>query len=268
LCYKFQRDQSFAKLSVKLLQPLPKAKLEQILADEGLRSDSETDTVRFAYLGDLVKDEGKAGPHWKASYFLETWLGFWTSDSCYRARKDEFAAHNELQRKEVLTLIKQATPQHRQEWCDRFIQRLRRVLTRIREAGLRPQDYFQMRQNDIEIGRYRHNALEELKSHSKRAQNGIFEERFTKGYEFPPLPRFRGAEAVEGGSFEDFVESLCESILNGLAKRKSTNHLVQTMRHSLARYAAEIHRWTGKDLLNVLRRDWHKIGTAVQSFFE
>jgi hypothetical protein len=268
LCYKFQRDQSFAKLSVKLLQPLPKDAIEQILAEEGLRADSETDLVRYAYLGDVVRDEGKRGPHWRASYFVETWLGFWTSDSCYTARKNEFVAHNEHQRKEVLTLIKQATPQHRQDWCDRFTKRLWRVLTRIEAAGLPPPAYFQMRANDLDVRRYRANALKELESHYKRARNGIFEERFTKGYEFPPLPRFRGAEAVEGGSFEDFVESFCETILNGLVKRKSPNNVVQTIRRCLSQYAGEMQRWTGRDLLKVLRRDWHKIGPEVQRFYK
>jgi hypothetical protein len=268
LCYKFQRDQTFAKLSVKLQKPLPKDTIESIFADEGLRADTETDTVRFPYLGDVVEKDGKIGPHWRASYFLETWLGFWTSDSCYRARKDEFTAHNEQQRREVLKRIKQSNERNRQEWCNQFIQRLSRVLAGLKEAGLRPKDYFQMRQSGIDVVRYRNNALEELESHRKRAQNSIFEERFTKGYEFPPLPRFRGAEAVEGGSFEDFLESLCESILNGLIKRKTTNQIVQAMRDKLTRHAGEMHRWSGDDLLNVLRKDWHKIRTNVQAFWE
>jgi hypothetical protein len=191
LCYKFQRDQTFAKLSVKLLKPLPKNMIERLFEKEGLRADTETDTVRFPYVQDVVKDEGPVGPRWRAKYFLETWLGFWTSDSCYRARRNEFTAHNEQQRKEVLTIIKQSDQQDRREWCDEFIERLRRVLAGIKEAGHKPQSYFWTRQNDIDLQHYRRNALEELRSHRKRAHNSIFEKRFTTGYEFPPLPRFR-----------------------------------------------------------------------------
>jgi hypothetical protein len=72
---------------------------------------------------------------------------------------------------------------------------------------------------------------------------------------------------VEGGSFEDFVESLCESILNGMMKRKTTNQIVQAMRDNLTNYASEMHRWTGEDLLKVIRRDWHKISANIQAFY-
>ena len=266
LCYKFQRDQTFAKLSLKLLNPLPPDAFQNLFTEADLREDTDRDTFRFPYLGDVVTEDGRSVPHWRASYFLETWLGFWTSDACYNAKKGAFTVQNEQQRKEVLTRIKQGVESDHRDWFERFVQCLRQALNGLRGAKEEPREFFKMREKDIDISHYRMAAFEELKNHRKRAQNSIFEERFTTGYEFHPLPRFRGAEAAEGGSFEDFVECLCESILNGLMRRKHTNQIVQAVGRKLDRI--DVAQFTGRELADFLRRNWHLIGGEVRAFYK
>lgn len=149
LCHKFQRDQMFAKLSVKLLDSLPEGMLENIFTTEGLRADTEMDTIRFSYIRNTLPDSKPTKPRWLSNYFLETWLGYWTSDSCFHVREQEFTATNKEQRERALNRIKQGRECDQQKWCVNFLEHLHRAVRKMEKSGYRPQDYFDMSQNGL-----------------------------------------------------------------------------------------------------------------------
>jgi hypothetical protein len=219
-------------------------------------------------LEDLAKTENKLGPPWRAQYFLESWLGFWTSDACYRHHKDKkFCAQNEQPRKKMLCQISEANPAHHKQWMDDFMDSIREVLVGLKKAGQNPSDYLHMKKQDIDEDHYCKDAQRRLSSHRDRAKNPVFEERFTKGYVFPPLPRFRGTEAVDGGSFKDFVHGLCESILNGLAKQRCKNKIVLAMREQLHRQRVRTDGMSGEELHDVIQGFWPDLGPGIKDFY-
>jgi hypothetical protein len=269
LCHKYEPDRTFARLSLNLKRPLPQDHVQHVFTDAGLRAETDSQNFRYAYLGgDLAKKESPRGPPWRAQFFLESWLGFWTSDACYRHRRDEFCAQNEEQRKEILDEISGAKAADHQRWTDDFLTRLRRVLAGLEKEGLKPKEFLHIRNRDIDVSHYREDAKRRLESHRSRAQNQVFQDRFTKGYVFPPLPRFRGAEAVEGGSFEDLVHSLCESILNGLTKQRCKSLLIRAIREQLNRLRIQTDGMTGEELNAIFKRHWPKIGPVVKAFYK
>ncbi len=268
LCHKYEPDQTFARLSVKLRNPLPLDKIREIFKDAGLRADTDGDVLRFAYLGQVAKGEGKKSPRWRERFFVETWLGFWTSDDSYRTCQDSFIAQNGNQRKNVLSKVKLADEVQHGRWYDEFIKRLSQAISGLKEEHQKAGNYFELKKRDLDLDHYRDKAGEQLRDHQRKAHNKIFEERFTKGYVFPPLPRFRGEEAVEGGSFQDFVHSWCESILNGMAKRKCRNLVVKAIREEFCRQRVDAKPTSGEELRAIIEAHWRQIGMNVKKFYE
>jgi hypothetical protein len=266
LCYQFEKDQSFAKLSLTLKESLPNDEAKRIVNASGLLAETQRDTLRFPYLGKHDKEKG--GPHWRASYFLESWLGFWTSDSCFRANAPQFRLGPRVreQREETLGTIKLSDEGARWEWCKAFIECIHNLLGELRKAGRDPGRYLRMCRNDIEKQHYERNAWRQLCSHYERANDPVFQQRYIAGYQFFPVPRFRGTEAVSGGSFDDFLVGLCETVVNALNRRNDTNRLVKRLRRKLPSDAGDM---TGKRLLDAIRKQWPEIGAedAVKAVF-
>jgi hypothetical protein len=264
LCHKFQRDPAFAKLSIKLKKPLPPEGLERDCQDAGLRRDAESDMLRYPYVEETDRERSDSASHWRASYFIETWLGFWTSDSCFQAMHERFRAKNCEQRRAVITQIRDSTEDDRRKWCGCLINAIRDVCTAMStRKNERPSDYFRMRGNEIDVDYYFKNSVKELHRHRAWAQDKVFRDRFIHGYVFPPLPRFRGAEAVDEGSYEDFLKSFCETVATARNKSKSTNLLIRAI-HEVYR-TTEL--GTAEQVLMILRRDWHIIGDYVERFY-
>ena len=270
LCHKYEPDQSFAKLQLSLKKPLPSNDLRSVFSQAGLTEETNSQTFRYAYCGEIVNTEADKDIHlqWRSQYFVETWLGFWTSGACYRERGDEFAVRDVARRKELLRKIREADESIHQGWVDEFLRRICQVLTGLQKIdGLQPQDYLEMKRGVVDVGHYRAEALDRLGNHQKRARIPAFAERYTKGYEFPPLPRFRGAEAEEGGSFREYVDGLCESLLNGLSKQKTSNRIARSLRNELSRLGRNPLEMDGEKLHEFMQRHWQDIGRTIKPFY-
>jgi hypothetical protein len=148
------------------------------------------------------------------------------------------------------------------------MRRIKRVVSGLEKKGLDVNSYFETSGDAIDASHYREHATTQLDSHRARANDKVFKDRFVKGYTFTPLPRFRGVEAVEGGSFDDFVHSLCESMASALSKRKKANRMVRAISEQFRVNGIEIELGSGKKLFHVLRCHWPEIGAAVKAFYQ
>jgi hypothetical protein len=267
LCHKYERDQTFAKLEVTLESPLPKGRIEELFTDAGLSQDTDSKLFRWQYLGHM---DGHAAPverNWRATYFVETWLGFWTSDDCYRDCGTLFSAPNREQRQQVLSEVKESNISKHNEWTDGFIARLSRIVSGLRDQRELVSKYFKLKRTELDMDHYREKACKQLNAHRYRARNPIFEQRYTTGYAFPPMPRFRGAEAPEGGSFDDFVQDWCDSVSVSMAKTKCTSRLVRVLREQLnKKRVMEVDIADGTKLRDIIRQLWGQIGAKVKTF--
>src|SRR5262249_35089130 len=203
-------------------------------------------------------------------YFLESWLGFWTSCECYRKCGNLFVAQNVDQRDAILETIRGAEKKQHKKWIDEFIGRLRQVLDGVEGKGLPPTHHLEIRGSPLDDDHYRGQAQQPLLNPQSRAAIPVFAERFRKGYVFPPLPPFRGADAVDGGSFTDFVHSLCQSILHSLSKQRCMSKIVQQFRAEFDRLDERTDEMTPEDLHRFIADNWAsraKVGRAVRDFF-
>jgi hypothetical protein len=266
LCHKYEPDQTFARLSVTLRKPLPHDAIQSLFSDADLRMDTDSRVFQYPYLGEAAKGAGKTVPRWRARYFVETWLGFWTSEACYQAYQESFTAKNQEQRKEVLSRIRLSNKRDHSNWTSEFVRRLHHVLAGMKKQGANPTDYFYLKKRVLDTNHYIDNADNQLEAHRKRAQNKVFEERFTRGYVFPPLPRFRGTEAVEGGSFNDFVNSWCESVVSSMTKSKCVNLMVRTLREQFGGLHPAPEPSGGEELREAIDTHWKRIGPKLKAF--
>ena len=267
LCHKYEPDQTFGRLSVGLRRPLPKEAVEKLFAQAGLTRDFDTNSFRIPYIESVGTGGEKSVPHWRAQFFVETWLGFWTSAACYRASQNDFVGHNSLKRKEMLDRIKDSSATDHKQWTDDFLQRIRQVVSDLKMAKREPSDFFEFTKGNLNEWHYRQLAAKQLELHRRRAHIPIFQERFTKGFVFPQLPRFRGADAGEDGSFEDFLEFWCESVLNSMTKGKCANRLAQVIRQKLFNLSIVPTELTeGNDLYKLIEKYWSQWRNNMKAF--
>lgn len=88
LCHKFQPDSNFGKIKVTLRRPLPQGELQPLLEDSGFTTEGDQNSIVTPYLA-LATESGKTvaskgaesrPPAWLRALFIETRLGFWTSE--------------------------------------------------------------------------------------------------------------------------------------------------------------------------------------------
>ncbi len=271
LCHRYDPDQTFGRIIVQLRRPLPNA-IDRLLAKIDLSSDRETRAVRYAYLPALTGD-GERVPRWRPKYFLETWLGHWTSEKCYRERKDEFRLSHPAERERKLALVDAASEKQRETWLNALTSRIQSLAQALK--GLRPRvdsgDYLLFSGGRLQIDHYRERAVEQLKRDQRRAARPAFRDRFLTGYVFPPVPSFRGAEALEGWSFDEFLDSLCDTISGAIVRGRVQNKLVLVLRDKaeVARVLRHDPRaMTGPELRQQLQDNWPDLESLLLRFHE
>src|SRR5262249_47020720 len=147
LCHKYEPDQTFARLALNLKKPLPRDSVRDVFARAGLGEETKSQTFRYSYVGDQLGDDktdNAQAPPWRSQYFLESWLGFWTSCECYRKCGNLFVAQNVDQRDAILETIRGAEKKQHKKWIDEFIGRLRQVLDGLKGKGLTPKHYLEI----------------------------------------------------------------------------------------------------------------------------
>lgn len=281
LCHKFQPDQTFGRISISLLKPLPRGKLEEVLHGLELFQDSGAKTFRRSYVHGLSVSRVETAPRWRTSYFVETWLGHWTCFDCFSHKKEKFRSKNHRRRQSLVNQVRDSSTAERKKWVDDFLGTLRKAATRIDQAGSRPSDYFEYVGNRFNETHYEKLAKNQVELHRTKAKNKVFCERIVASYVFPRLPSFRNIESSTAWSFDTFVESWSESLLGELRKARVGSLLAK----SVAAAAKELYQQPllsvldermetqddpqeARALKELLEEDWLELAPNICSFWK
>lgn len=202
------KNERFARFEVKLLAP-PQGNINVPGWDI-----QETRTISYGYTD--VLDVGGRGEQWRSRYFIDTIYGSWSSFDCYSDYGDDFVRGGSETRAGHLEYIKKIGVEVQ----------IQNVVTNCMNAL---QDLFQNEQIEpllrktadgvVDIDYYRHNCLQQIEKHIRKANDPVFEERYVNGFEFNELPPLLECEAL----LREFLESLFETMLYGIRSRGDQN---------------------------------------------
>jgi hypothetical protein len=277
LFHKFDKDQTFGHLHVKLRKPLPLGAEARLFAKKRLRAKAQRTVVRFDYAGlGALKEKGTS--QWKTPYFVETWLGHWTSADCFNEKIEPLLSEFRFpHRTQVIKRIGAAEKDERDGWFADLIRILNGVASDLAKNGVEARNFLAMAGDEVSANAYQRLAERQLDRHHAQANNERFRLRLETGFVFPRVPAFRGA-SVEQWSFDDFVKDFCENISRGAAKGRAKNKLVQRVRLVLDEHKHDhsLAEMDGDDVRQFLIEHWHDrsaetgrtVGERVKAFYE
>jgi hypothetical protein len=261
LCYKYRSEQSFGKLSLRLKKPLPKTALELGLSQFGFGADQDSQNFSREYIAASTDVGEKTQAPWRGKYFVETYLGFWTSSECYREMSKTFTATRADERRHAIAEIAQASKATHAEWLEDYeISLTSTVNAIIHRAGgpgsLSIEEFFVLRNGGVDVSAYRLRASKKLELDQARAHDEGFAERFISQYAFNRVPQ-------PGEDFENFALDFCQTLIALRMQSKLVNRLAQTLRELVPIQLAD----SPEELLKTLREEWSSVGQDLIIYF-
>lgn len=250
LCHKYQPDNSFGKLSVQLIKPLPPREWEGSFFVNGFGTEKDKKIFSRKYTKNEQKISAKEkAPKWRSQYFVETFYGHWTSAECYRRKRSEFVDVNASIREKIVEEIKSATDKEYEEWCDNFVKSIKLIGSEIkRNNESQLGEFFHVKHGDVDEGRYKTIATSKIDSDKKLSGDGVFSDRYISGYSFPRFPQL-------GDEYEEFAINWCDDILNKMRRHRVENKYANTIKDLLGNKLP----YTGEELLEWIRQHWGKL---------
>lgn len=277
LCHKYQVDQTFGRLTLHLMLPLPKSLLESSINRYfGAVQDSQGFSRNYVEMdGDDADSEFEQNRNpWRKKYFVETYYGYWTSGECFDEMMSEFVSSRATERKQILETIMNADGQAHAKWLNEYTSALENVASTILEQGkidknISLEKFLRVENGEVALQYYRLAAEKKLQYDQRRARDRGFADRFISGYTFPTVPQV-------GDCFEAFALDFCQTLITKLQARKRSNLLAMAVReaigdseiHSLLYCVDESEEDTAPiRLLEYLRNNWSEIGSAISIFY-
>jgi len=232
LCYHFTPDSRFGHLSFKLKKELPRTKTEDTFVHHGFRRDTSTDSIRWAYCDVEAPDAGNASDSkkWRAKYFVETWLGYWTSRECFSDNENEedgitmFRAKGEERRKNTLNSIRNANKKENKKWINDFSKNLSELAEHLDKS----ENHLHMMNEKIDSTKYKKHVRKQIENQKRQAKDPVFTARYVSGHAFHSVPPLRES----AGDFDDLVKDVCSGIIASIGRQRTDNALALTIRDS------------------------------------
>ena len=256
LCYRFTPDSRFGHLCFKLKKELPRTRTEDTFVHDGFRRDTSTDSIRWAYCDVEAPDAGSASDSmWRAKYFVETWLGYWTSRECFSANENGeegipvFRAKGEERRQNTLNSIRNANKKENTKWMNKFCKSLSEVAKHLEK----PENYLHIINEEIDSNKYKKLVHKQLENHKRQAKDPVFTERYVSGHAFHSVPPLRES----AGDFDDLVKDVCSGIIASIGRQRTNNALALTIRDSCFP-DKDLSDWDAAELRKLLNETWSK----------
>lgn len=257
LCHKHQRDPAFLRLSVKLEQPLPRDEVAKEFEAAGLIDEDGRRHLRFSYLGDDAAEDADRPPaRWLVRHFVETLLGHWTSDRCYRAREREFFVQGKARRRREVDQVGNSGVAEHDRWVGALLNAIRTL-----EGRLGPDRVGQWLKTstpgrvDLEV--YERAARRQLARDVTKARNPDYSRRYVQGVDFLPVPRFRG----ETEEWERFALSFAEILTYQLQKGKVDSGIARVLADADVLSPDAV----GEEALESIRKRWPDVHDEVEA---
>lgn len=216
LCHKFQPDNNFGKIKVTLRRPLPQGELQLLLEDSGFTTEGDQNSIVTPYLA-LANESGNTitskftesrPPAWLRALFIETRLGFWTSEECYAQHGRRFRSVGAGSRAEKLQRLRLASESQISSWLETAVNAVKLFRAKISEKwGVEVADSYFVEKGSFEewLERFRVIARQKIARDRAKAADKEFRSRHVSGYEFFAMPQL-------GEDMREFVTSFCRTI--------------------------------------------------------
>lgn len=229
LCHRFQPDPSFLSFMVRLRQPLPiREDVRNALKAAALLEDGGIKSLRQRYVE--VKRPPRDEPQqtrWRTTYFVETSLGHWTSEGCFRMGGDTFRPRGSDEREAVLLRVADAEKPVQQQWVDRFVHSLQDAERELRDRGLTPDDWFgEEGEAGLNVGAEEARCWHRVRADQRKAADRDFRARWATGHDFPRVPQFR----LDATAWRQFTYSFAASVSLQAHKLSVPNLFAQVCR--------------------------------------
>ena len=273
LAAKYREAQQFLRVSVMLKKRLPQGVVAAVFANRGMMETGERNVVRLRYtdIGSLavsvdddeMEEEASKSPMWKSRYCTWTHLGDWLSDDCYRAYGAGMAVKNGDKRRAKIEelLAKGKDKSWVQERKTIFLDILTKIWTELVEMEEHPAVFLRGGAHGLNCEYYNDRLTKKILADYRLAQDSDFRARYTNGYEFPAVPRFRQDTASGDG----FVRSWCESVALEVGKRSTRSLLAQNMIAAAEQSDPDLELVEAGKIRNWVRNSWdHEIWTGAE----
>lgn len=191
-----------------------------MFTDAGLIDESNRRHLRFRYLTvPATTITQKASERWKIRHFLDTLLGRWTSDLCFRRKNAEFVVAGSSARAEEIAAAVAADEDQWKLWTDALVKAIRNVEKRLGPEHLSRWFDVDATGRAVDLTRYVASARRQLGRDQAKASSADYASRYVSGVDFLPVPRFREQRA----QWEDFASSFAGSLVQQLQKGKLDN---------------------------------------------
>ncbi|MCA9231976.1 MAG: hypothetical protein KDA57_15110 [Planctomycetales bacterium] len=255
LCHKYAVDSNFGRVRLRLKRSLPPGILDGAVESAGFGVEGDRASIATPYLPaaettndlQLDSDESEGRVDWLAALFVETRLGYWTSEDSYIAHRGHLVYRGANERRLQIQALRDIDDPSRDGWVDAVCSRattLRALLVgklNQTEADAYFSDKIPF---EVWLADFRLHALNKIKRDQQRARDEIFCDRYISGFDIFPVP----ATSDEIG---ELALSFCATIALKV-QGKSVRNL----------FAARIRKQIGKEF------DDSQLLTELQSLWE
>lgn len=257
LAAKYRDAQNFLVINVKLKKRMPQDLVARTFANRGLMEQGSRDNLRYAYIrNDASEPTGETTtPMWKARHCVWTHLGDWLSDDCYQTYGREMKSENSATRAAKLDqLLKNGhSKSWRSEQKSAFLSTLAGVWDDLRQLGQAPEEYLDTADGRLDSERNGERFDKKVAADLRMAEDEHFKNRYTLGYEFPPVPKFR----QDAEAWDAFTSSWCESILFESKKAKRFSLATKAVSEAVEADGSVLQELVHGELLAFLREKWN-----------
>ena len=279
LCHKYQIDQTFGRLMLHLMMPLPKSLLESNINKYfGAPQDTQGFSRNYVEMEndetemDIDSEFEQSRNPWRKKYFIETYYGYWTSGECFDTMQREFVSSRAHEREKIITTIESADDQLQANWINEYTNAVKNVASAIfeqekKDKNISLEKFLRTKKGEVDLEYYRLAAKDKLKYDKRRAKDSAFSDRFISGFTFPTVPQV-------GDYFEAFALDFCQTLITKLQARKRSNLLARAVGDAIGGSLYSLLYDTDQleegaapaRLLEYLRRNWSEIGDAISNF--
>ncbi|WP_157726452.1 phospholipase D-like domain-containing protein [Imhoffiella purpurea] len=245
--------------------------------DEGEDFDEDFDEDEGRYNNGGLFSSSRANKNWKSNHCLWTHLGLWVSNECHQQHGDVMYKKNHNKRNNEIALLKnnKNNPIFKKCLEDGFIAQLQTLWDNLVIQGTDPQSYLINQSGVLDRGYYRGICKNKIETDIILANNRDFEKRYTTGYEFLKVPRFR----QDDSAWELFVDSFCESLELEAQKAKSSSLILKAIKRAFEalKPRLSIKSMSVTDIKKTLRDNWdkeikingkdYKFGDVISNYF-
>lgn len=159
---------------------------------------------------------------WKGQYSLETFFGHWVPQEFISIVRDEQISNQVTYNDKIIEKILSFTESDIIKECNKLLNKLQLLDKKLRELlndEYDPEDYFNIKNNYIDIDSYKTLFYNQIKTQQTKCKNEYFRERFSKKYMISSVQ-------VVDNVIDDLVYDVCESIDTTASLSRIVNKIV------------------------------------------